>query len=148
MPGNEDKKMFSLIPAFYYSKTNHSKTFNLFWLLYHYRRDDSVSTSHNILWKFFSSDRYPNGDYKTRLLYKVYSNVRLLKYREKSIFPFYHWTIRENGDENNSYMFGFYNKFRQKIPDSEEYYYEDRIFWFIRLRSNYQSLKDRGIKVR
>ncbi len=145
---SEDKKMFSLIPAFYYSKKNHSKTFNLFWLLYHYRRDDSVGTSHNILWKFFSSDRYANGDYETRLLYKVYSNVRLLKYREKSVFPFYHWSIRENGDENNSYMFGFYNKFRQKIPDSEEYYYEDRIFWFIRLRSNYESLNERGIKVR
>jgi hypothetical protein len=42
-------------------------------------------------------------------------------------------------------LFYFYNSIRHKIGGTIEFYEEERIFWIIRLRSNYRDLIQRGV---
>lgn len=92
----------------------------------------------------YERHRYQNGSYETRLLHLLYANVNLPEKREKSVFPFYYSVTYANGDKSVSVLFSFYNYFKQYKPDIKEYYQEERIFWFLRLRSNYEQLKRNG----
>ncbi|HPV55627.1 MAG TPA: hypothetical protein PKW61_00745, partial [Tenuifilaceae bacterium] len=66
---------------------------------------------------------------------------------EKSLFPLYYLTKDNNGNKSLSVMLYFYNSLRRKIPNTTEFYQEERIFWLIRIRSNYRILKEKGISV-
>ena len=78
-------------------------------------------------------------------MYLLYANTKLLGKEEKSLFPLYYFTKEDNGNYSRSVAFYFYNSFKRLIPNTKDYYQEERIFWFIRLRSNYQMLKDKGV---
>jgi hypothetical protein len=63
---------------------------------------------------------------------------------EKSLFPIYHKREDAKGNKSLSVFFYFYNKFQRRLETSNDFYRESRIFWFIRLRSNYGQLKREG----
>jgi hypothetical protein len=139
-----DSRMISVQPFQYAYRDNDRSTFLLFWILYkHQVLTDSV-TSNNVLWRLYNHDRYVNGDFETRFLYLVYANVQLQGKTETSIFPFYHRVSYQNGDQSKSMAFAFYNYFKQYKPEIDDYYEEQRIFWLIRFRSNYEKLKSEG----
>jgi len=138
-------RYFSIQPLFYASSDSLSSGYNIFWLLMNRRNYFNVKTSTNFLWKAVKWDNYYNGDFEHRVLHLVYANVKKDGNIEKSLFPFYHKTEEKNGNKSLSVFFHFYNSFKRQIPDTEEFYQEDRILWFLRLRSNYKKLKGKGI---
>lgn len=141
---NDSSSMFSFQPFQYSYKSNSRKTFILCWFLYKYERTPECLSSHGVLWKVYNRERYSNGDFETRFLHLVYANMKRNGKSEKSLLPFYHFVKHTNGDQSRSVCLSFYNYFKQYIPEINEYYEEERIFWFVRLRSNYAKLKSEG----
>jgi hypothetical protein len=134
----------SIQPLYYYNKTPKNKTFIFAWFLYRHDNEIGVSKSNIILWKVYNKNKYQNGDYETRFLHLVYANVHKDGKVEKSIFPIYHKVNKANGEKSLSVLFGFYNHYRQYKPDIQDFYEEERLFWILRLRSNYNQLKQAG----
>lgn len=134
----------SIQPLYYYNKTPKNKTFIFAWFLYRHDNEIGVSKSNSILWKVYNKNKYQNGDYETRFLHLVYANVHKDDKIEKSIFPIYHKVTKANGEKSLSVLFGFYNHYRQYKPDIHDFYEEERLFWILRLRSNYNQLKQAG----
>jgi len=64
---------------------------------------------------------------------------------EHGLFPFYRSTKDNKGNKSLSVFFYFYNSFERKIEGTNELYRENDIFWFVRYRSNYRQLKEKGI---
>ena len=140
----DTSKMFSLQPFFYSYNSLSRRTFIFNWFLYKYENKKGYSVSNSFMWKLFYSEKYLNGDFETRFLYLIYANVNKQGQREKSIFPFYHYEKNPNGDLSKSVFIGFYNYFKRYIPEINESYEEERVFWFVRIRSNYAKLKKEG----
>ncbi|MFN3405325.1 MAG: hypothetical protein ACK40G_14590 [Cytophagaceae bacterium] len=155
------KRSFRMAPVLWYAKTDtslmtsiqplyysyHSETRNSFilgWYLYKYEKVKEESTAHHFLWRFFYRKKWNNGDFETRFLHIVYANVKRKGKREKSIIPIYRNVRYPDGDRNVSVFFNFYSYFRQYKKEINDSYEEERIFWFIRLRSNYARLKSEG----
>ena len=136
--------MFSIQPFFYSYKSDSKKVFILNWFLYRHESQPNLFVSNSLLWRVYYSKRYANGDFEKRFLYLVYANIKEEGKREKSILPFYH-SIRDTiGNKSISVFFGFYNHFRDYKPEIKDFYEEERIFWFVRLRSNYKKLANEG----
>lgn len=140
----DTSKMFSIQPLFYSYKSRTSSSFILSWFLYKHETVKGISVSNSLLWRVFYSKRYSNGDFESRFLYLVYANIKEKGRREKSLLPFYHSIKESNGNQYASYFFSFYNHFRQYKTEIKDFYEEERIFWFVRLRSNYRQLKSEG----
>ncbi len=140
----DTSKMFSLQPLFYSYNSSSKRTFIFNWFLYKYENKKGYSVSNSIMWKLFYKERFLNGDFETRFLYLIYANVDKQGQKEKIIFPFYHYEKNPNGDFSKSVCIGFYNYFKRYIPEINEFYEEERIFWFVRIRSNYAKLKKEG----
>jgi hypothetical protein len=136
--------MISVQPLHYSYKSATKHTVILAWFLYKHERITNISVSNSFLWKVLTKENYADGSFETRFLYLLYANIQKPDRREKSILPFYHNVEYANGDRTKSLFFGFYNYFKQRIAEIDESYEEDRIFWFIRLRSNYAKLKSEG----
>jgi hypothetical protein len=136
--------MFSFQPFFYSKKTGSKKTFILGPWLYKREVKTGVSKSNNLLWRLFYRKKYDNGDFESRFMHLVYTNIKEKGRREKSFQPFYNIVKEPNGDRLFSVFFGFYKRYRQYKPEIKDFYAEESIFWFIRLRSNYQKLKSEG----
>ncbi|MCX6271189.1 MAG: hypothetical protein NTU44_08230 [Bacteroidetes bacterium] len=134
----------SLQPLYYYSWTASTRNFRLLWLLYTYQKESGKMVSNNFLWKTIYWNNYAGGGHEFRLLYLLVADVNKTGLTEKSIFPFYYYSKTANGDENRSWFFYFYNRSKHYIPEAKDYYLEERIFWFLRLRSNYTQLKQQG----
>lgn len=137
-------KHFSFQPFYYTSTTNEFKTHHLLWQLYVSTNYFGYKKSHSFLWKVFFKDTYENHDFETRLLYLVYANVKKDGVVEKSLFPLYHKREDASGNKSFSMFFYFYGRFQRKLETGNDFYREDKIFWFIRLRSNYGQLKREG----
>jgi hypothetical protein len=140
----DSSSMFSIQPINYCYKSNTKKTYILGWFLYKYENIMGISTANNILWKAYTTEKFTNGDFETRFLHLIYANIKKNGEREISILPIYHKINYKNGDMLKSVFFGFYNHFTQYIPEIKESYEEERFFWFLRLRSNYEKLKGEG----
>ena len=140
----DSSKMFSLQPFQYSYNSNYRKTFIFAWFVYRYDNTKGYSVSNSVMWKLFNSEKFANGDFEKRFLYFVYVNLNKQGKQEQSILPFYHNILYSNGDKSKSVMFSFYNYFKQYIPEINESYEEERIFWFLRLRSNFAKLKSEG----
>jgi hypothetical protein len=136
--------MTSLQPVYYNYKSTSRKIFIFSWFLYKYDNKYGYSVSNSILWKFFTRERFLNNDFETRFLYLVYANINRNGKREKSLLPLYHYVNYANGDKSVSVFLSFYSHFKQYMPEIKEFYEEERIFWFVRLRSNYDKLKLEG----
>lgn len=138
---------FTIQPFFYRSYSTDHKTFRVLWELYTYRNQIGEKRSNGILWKVVTWERYTNGDSSFRLLHLLYSNSNVKGNIEKSLFPFYYLTKESNGNRSLSVFLYFYNSLKRQIPNTKEFYQEERIFWLIRIRSNYRTLKQKGIDV-
>jgi len=138
---------FTIQPFFYHSLSKENETYRILWELFVHRNQSDVKKSNSILWKVTTWDKYNNGDHDFRLLYLLYANSNVNGKVEKSLFPFYYLTKDNKGNRSLSAFFYFYNSLKRKIPNTKEYYQEERIFWLIRIRSNYKILKQKGIEV-
>jgi hypothetical protein len=136
----------AVLPFYYYRKTESAKQFNLLWQLYTHQKDTNGLRKNSFLFKTLIVNKFPNNGHEYRFLYKVYSHVKKEGKKELSIFPFYYQqSDSASGSSSKSYCFALYSKFKRPIPNTVYFYEEEKILWFIRLRSNYKSLKARGI---
>jgi len=135
---------FSIQPIFYGSTTPEWKKRYYLWMLYSKKEEIGIKKQRNFLWKFAEWSRYNNGDFEYRFIHLLLANVKKDGIREVSIFPLYHKKTEPNGNINISALMHFYSRFKRQLPDSQEFYKEEKIFWFIRLRSNYSQLKAEG----
>jgi hypothetical protein len=135
---------FSIQPFWYQYNSASERNRNFLWQLLVWKNELNVCKSTNFLWKTIFSDRYANGDHEFRVLYLLYANMKKDGDTEKSLFPIYHNLRKKSGDKSLSLLFYFYTRFSQKIPEVNDFYEEERIFWFLRLRSNYDRLKQEG----
>ena len=138
---------FTIQPFYYRSISKDQATTRIFWELFVHRNQFNSKKSDSFLWKVATWDRYANGDKETRIMYLLYSNRNVDGYIEKSLFPFYYLTKDKNGNRSLSVFLYFYNSLKRQVPNTKEYYQEERIFWLIRIRSNYKILKQKGINV-
>jgi hypothetical protein len=139
-----DTRFFSIQPIYYVSITPEFENHHILWQLYTSKKEFGYKKSKTVLWKVFYKDKYMNTDYETRFLYLIYANVKKDGKIEKSYFPFIHKSEDNEGNKSFSAMFYFYNKVQKRIYNSDDFYKEEKIFWFIRIRSNYKALKSAG----
>jgi len=139
-----EKTHFSFQPFYYADETKEYKSHHVLWQLYTSTNYFGEKKSRRFLWKVFFKDKYENNDFETRFLYLVYANVNRRGVVEKSLFPIYHKREDSKGNKSFSLFFYFYNSFQRRLENSNDFYRENKIFWFIRLRSNYGKLKREG----
>jgi len=137
---------FSVQPFYLQSRDSISKNYYILWQLYAHKIYFNEKVSRSILWKAITWDHYYNKDYEFRILYLLYANVKKQGNIERTLFPLYQYTHQQNGNKSVALLLHFYSSLRRKIPETKEYYQEQRIFWFIRIRSNYKVLKEKGVK--
>ncbi len=92
--------------------------------------------------------RSKDGSYlKNNLLFFLwYRNDQLSKRSHLIVFPLYNKQSDSiSGSSSKSYLLSLYSKFKRRIPNTTFYYEEEKILWFIRIRSNYKRLKAMGI---
>jgi len=140
----DSSKMLSVQPLFYLNRTKEKSTFILSAFLYKRERIFEKSVSNSFLLRLYYHKNYTNGDFERRFLHLIIANVKVEGHREKSLLPFFHTIKEENGDRSVSYFFGMYNRFKEYKPEIKDFYEEERLLWFIRLRSNYKQLKSEG----
>ncbi len=140
----DSSKMLSVQPLFYSNRTKQRNVFVLSAFLYKRERVFEKSVSNSFLLRLYYHKNYTNGDFERRFLHLVVANIKVDGHREKSFLPFFHTVKEENGDRSVSYFFGLYNRFKEYKPEIKDFYEEERLFWFIRLRSNYKQLKSEG----
>jgi hypothetical protein len=145
MKKSAEVNYFTFQPFYYHRVNDKSENYRLFWELYNFENFYGIKRSNNILWKLFFRDLYENGDHETRLIYLLYADVDKRGFKEKSIFPFYYHSSKPNGNQTNSWCFYFFNSIKREIPGTGEFYKEKRIFWLIRVKSNYQALIEKGL---
>jgi hypothetical protein len=136
---------FSIQPFYYHYKDSSLSSYNILWYVFFHRNYFNIKKSGGLLWKACYWEKYENHDHEFRILYLLYANIYKEGNIEKSIFPFYYYSKEKNGNKSFNLMFYFYNSIRHQITGSQEYYEEERIFWIIRLRSNYKSLVEKGV---
>jgi len=136
---------FSVQPFYYHRKDSYSENYNILWYLYAHKNFYDVKKRTIFFWGAIYNDKYVNHDHEFRFLYLLYANVHKDGNIEKSIFPFYYYSKEQDGEKSFSLLFYFYNSARRKILNKNDFYEEQRIFWIIRLRSNYKSLLQRGV---
>ena len=142
---SDSMNYFSIQPLLFSQKTNKFKRFQLLWQLYSYKNNFGFKTSHGFLWNAFYHSNYKNGDFETRFLYKVFAQVNKDRCTEKILFPFYNIQKQKNGDYYKAYFFNLYQKSKTQVPNTSEYYLEEKVLWYIRLRSNFNYLKQKGV---
>jgi len=138
-------KVSSILPFYLYRKDSAGQALHILWPLYTHKVVYDTLVAHYFLWRALSIEKYKNGDASTRFLYLVYAHVHKDGDTENSLFPFYYRSTDSDGSYYHSLLLSFYNYRKQKIENTPYYYQEQRIFWLIRLRSNYKSLKEKGV---
>lgn len=136
----------AVFPVYYNYQNSYYASLNIVWPLYSKLEVFNVYKKNSFLAGLYKKTKYSNGDFESRILHLLYVNSVLEKRKLQVLFPFYYIHNYANGGYSKSYAFAFYNKLKKKIPETDEFYKELRIFWFIRYKSNYDYLKAKGIK--
>lgn len=134
-----------LLPLYGYRHKDSLKVFQMLLNAYRFTSIEGHLRSHKFLFGLIQSDKYQNGDFETRICYKLYVNLLKDSSTEKTIFPIYGNVNHKNGNYRKNYFLGLYNKTKTKIPNTNEFYIEEKLFWFFRYRSNIGYLKTKGI---
>jgi hypothetical protein len=140
----DTSSMFSIQPFFYKYRSSTRATFILSWFLYKREEITGASVMNSLLFRAWYSKKFSNGDHEKRFLHLVYTDVKEKGAVEKGLLPFYHIEKDSTGNRSFSVLFGLYSHFREYKPSISDFYEEERIFWFIRVRSNYKQLKSEG----
>ncbi|MES2616661.1 MAG: hypothetical protein V4613_02220 [Bacteroidota bacterium] len=141
-------KYTAILPFVYSSHIGNKKQVNILWQLYAHQTVDSTVKKSSYLFKSVIANRYANNDHEYRFLYFVYVKKKVEGKKEISVFPFYQqYSDSTIGYKSKTYCLGLYTRFSRAIPNTTKTYKEEKILWFIRLRSNYKSLKAQGIEI-
>ncbi|MFI5150821.1 MAG: hypothetical protein ACHQRM_13885 [Bacteroidia bacterium] len=140
-----DVQVKAVLPFFYIRRDTFTDEHYILWPLYTRTEIHDTSVTTGILWKVLEFQRYKNGDASTRFLHLVYAHVHKKGNTANSLFPFYYYSSEADGSFYHSLLLSFYNYRKQKVENTPYYYQEERIFWLLRLRSNYGKLKEKGI---
>lgn len=143
----KEKKWLGVFPVYYSVKRENSQSHHLFWPLYTYKKMNGVYKAHALLGPFFRMVKMESGTHDVRLLHLLFAHSTLNGKVLKSYFPFYYHTRDTSGNFSTSVGLAFYTSFKRKIPGSDQFYKEKKVFWFIRFRSNLAYLKERGVVV-
>lgn len=138
-------RYLAIAPFYYHRKSPTTETYRLLWDLATFRTIKEVKRHRSFLWKTVFWERYANGDHTFRILYRLYAHVNRNGAFERSALPLYRISYDTLGNKSQSYLFNFYTRSQKPILNSKEYYKEVRIFWFMRLFSNYAYLKRKGL---
>ena len=138
-------KYFSIQPFYYQSKNTEYKSYRILWQLFTYKNYYNKKKSRNFLWKTIFWDTYDNKDYEFRILHLLFANTNKNGKVEKSLFPLYQFSKDTKGNRSLFMFFYFYHSLKREIPNTTEFYQEEKIFWFIRLRSNKKYLENKGV---
>ena len=117
---------------------------NILWQGYVQKTRPGFKTSRHLLLRTVAWDNYENGDHDFRVLHFLFVDKNLKGDVERSFLPLYRYTSSRKGDFSFSFLFNLYHFSKQRLPDSDEFYQEEKILWFLRLRSNYHRLKEEG----
>jgi hypothetical protein len=145
---NESNSYFHLLPI--YSQLSDSVATSRYVLgpLFTQRREGAEQRN-SMLWFLFQWNTKEIEDYQFRILYRFIYNENWNGVQTYGVMPFFHISKNENSCYSKNFGFGFYSKFRRKVVGYDnEFYEETRILWVLRIRSNYQYLKGKGIDVR
>ena len=140
-----DSQYFSIQPFYYHGKDNKTESYRIFWELYKYKNEFNIKKTNSILWKVLCWSNYENNDFEFRILHQLFSVVNKNGKKERSLFPLFNYASQDNGNESLSLFFNFYHRFKQQVAGSSEYYQEIKVFWFMRIASNYEDLISRGL---
>lgn len=142
---NQDENgYFSIQPFFYSGRDEDFSTFNILWQVLNYKKYTDDYSSLGLLFRTFYLENHIDGDHEFRLLHKLIVHQNEDSLIEKSVFPFFKYYKKGSKEKKLSFVFNFYQFTKEYLPKSDEYYQEEKIFWFIRLRSNYHRLKSEG----
>ncbi len=139
-----EMRYFSIQPFYYQYKKTGFSDYHILWQLFTHKKIEGSMKSWNFLWKTIYLKNYEGEWHEFRLLYLLFADVKKSNYVEKSLFPLYYFSKESNGNRSFSMFLYFYNSFSRQLPNSTEFYREEKIFWFVRLRSNYKRLKAEG----
>jgi hypothetical protein len=139
------KQNYFFIAPFYYKGTiNEVKKTQILWQLLNIRKTPQKRTL-GILFHIFHFENYTNGDHVYRFMYLLVADIKKNGNIEKSVFPIYYRFSDTAGNKNFNAGFAFYARSSKKIGQTNHFYNEERIFWIVRLRSNYKYLKSKGV---
>ena len=139
-----EQSYLAVMPLFYRSQLGDVKRINFLWQLVTIKQSPQKKTV-GILFHAFHYEKYKNNNHAIRFLYLLYADVNKNGNIEKSLFPIYYINNDTLGNKYFNSMLAFYARSSKKINQTNYFYTEERIFWIIRLRSNYKYLKSKGI---
>ncbi len=137
----------AVLPFYYGLKRNDYQTRYFLGPVYIQTKVRDMYKKHLFLGGMYKHVNYANGDYERRFLHLFYANVKQNQDHLKAMFPIYYVKHFANGNYTKSYGLTFYTSIKRKIPDSNEYYKEVKLFWFLRYKSNYAYLLGKGVSV-
>jgi hypothetical protein len=145
MKKSTDLTYHTLIPIYYHQKTLNSTYFNLFAGLYS-KKTSTIDNerSHRFLWSFIYHKKSDKG-HTFRLGYFLYKNIENDKITEKGIFPLYSFESNSEGKKAKSYLLKCFQSNELPIEGTTEKYKEIKVFWFIRIGSNFDYLHEKGL---
>jgi hypothetical protein len=145
---SENKRYFHLLPL--YSQLSDSvSTYRYVLGPVFAQRRTNTELRNSVLGALYQWNRKEDEDYQRRVLYRFIYRENWDGVRTFGIAPFFHISKNENSSFSKNFGFGFYSHFRRKVVGYEnEFYEETKMFWFLRMRSNYQYLKNKGIDAR
>ncbi len=137
-----DSKMAFVAPLFYYKRDESDARIRFLWQLYSFNGRDGYKKEHSVLWRAWRLSKYDNGDREFRIFYQLYTNMRKEGKVERGVFPFFRFKRDDEGNRTLGVLFNFYQSTTKKLDNCNDFYREQRIFWFIRIRSNYDLLSE------
>lgn len=139
------KQNYLFIAPFYYKgKFNEVEKTQFLWRFVSVRKTPQKTTL-GILFHILHFENYTNGDHAYRFMYLWVADIKKNGNREKSVFPVYYKYNDTLGNSNFNACFAFYARSSKKIGQTNHFYNEERVFWILRLRSNYKYLKAKGV---
>ncbi len=145
MKRSEKVSYHTILPMYYYQKSLYKTYFNILGGLYSFKRNNTENERiHRLFWSIFYKKISPEGK-SVRLGYFLFKNIQTTKETEQGIFPFFSFEKNSLGKKTHSYLFKCFQSNELPIEGTTEKYKEVKVFWFIRIGSNYNYLHQKGL---
>ena len=141
----EGSNYTALFPLFYANSTDKSTYLKLFAGLYSQKSDlIKNATTRRFAWSLISYKTVEDG-HAFRIAHYVFRHIETPETIEKGLIGLYSYVNETNGKKSFSCLLKLYQSFELPIENSTEVYKEVKVLWFIRLASNYNYLKEKGL---
>ena len=135
----------ALLPLFYANSTDQTSYFNLLAGLYSHKRElNTNEVTRRFAWSLISYKKVNNG-HAFRIAHSIFRHIETPETVEKGFLGLYSYVKETNGKKSFSCLLKLYQSFELPIENSTEVYKEIKVLWFIRLASNYDYLKAKGL---